>query len=60
MKPASLFHYARFDIAELIICDLQLKLSYYPRINDPFALDNDITYDPKDKDGSKDLLEFQA
>lgn len=53
MKSASLFHYTKIEFAKEIIENSNLKLSYHPKINDPFDLDKDIIYDPEDRDGSK-------
>ncbi len=46
MDLKSLYHYTRIDTAKKIISGSVLKLSVYPKINDPFDMAKDIIYNP--------------
>lgn len=48
MDLKSLYHYTSADFAKKIISSAALKLSVYPKINDPFDMGKDIIYNPKD------------
>lgn len=48
MTLKSLYHYTRADIAKKIILDTALKLSMYPKVNDPFDMAKDIIYHPEE------------
>lgn len=44
LKP--LYHYTKIDSAKKIISGSALKLSMYPKVNDPFDMGKDIIYHP--------------
>jgi len=48
MGANSLYHYTKIDSAKKIIASSALKLSVYPKINDPFDMNKDIIYNPQD------------
>ncbi len=51
MTSKVLFHYTNCEAAKKIIESSKLKLSFSPKVNDPFDLGKDIIYDPEDTDG---------